>query len=228
MLTRLALATLLLLTALPSRSESVWIGGVAGSGQTRVAYFGHVGPLPGKRLSDGWSQSLFVDRVTYEYQAGANRIQGRSSGLKLGVMRQIQLPLGSIGLGGGVAYQHTQLRPVDPGNDNQGGHVRAVTELHWMSRDDLPWKTQAFGQYVIGARSYYANVFAGRKLANGVAIGPQFATNGDPSYRIYSAALAVNGIKVGGGTLGPYVGMQHVQGGDTKPEIGVSFVLYRP
>lgn len=210
------------------RAESVVIAGGSLSGQTRVLYGGVVSPLPGKRLADGWSQSLVLTGARYEYPVDARDVQGIATGLKYGLMRQAKVWGGTLGIGAGVAWQHTSLSPDDPGNPNAGSHLRPLVELQWRSDADRPWRSQVFAQHVFGERSNHAVAFVGRRLRSGVAIGPQVSTSGDPNYRVHGTALAVNGMKLGLAEAGFYLGAQHLEGGRTQPEAGFSFVLYRP
>lgn len=225
---RVAMASLLWILATPAFAESVWVGGVSAGDTTQVAYLGRVGPLPGKRLSDGWSQSVFVDYVSYEYDSGAQRIQGTAKGIKFSVGREFGLDHGWLGLSLGVAASRTTLSPDDPGNANRGSSVHPVGELQWRSKADATWRSNAYGQYVFGARRNFANAFLGRGLPNGMAIGPQVSTGGDPSYRIHGLALALSGWKFGPLDASVYAGAQHSEGGGTHPEIGISFSMYRP
>ena len=228
MLKRALIALALAGCAAPAAAESVLVGGGSLSGQTRVGYAGVVMPLPGRALSDGWSQSLFVTGVRYEYPLGGQEIEGIASGLKYGLMRQLKVEGGSIGIGGGVAFHHTALSPDDPGNRNRGGHLRPLVELQWQSDAQRAWRSQVFSQYVFGERSSFVTGFVGRRMASGATIGPQLSTSGDPNYRVYGAALAVNAIRLGAAEGGFYLGAQHLEGGRTQPEIGFSLVLYRP
>lgn len=228
MLIRIAAVFMLLAGAHGAHAESVVVAGGSLSGQTRVGYGGVVMPLPGRALSDGWSQSLFLTGVRYEYPLGGQDIEGIASGLKYGLMRQVKVDGGSVGIGGGIAFQHTSLSRADPGNRNRGGHLRPLVELQWQSDADRAWRSQLFTQYVFGERSNFATGFVGRRLASGPAIGPQVSTSGDPNYRVYGAAVAVNGIRLGRAEGGVYLGAQHLEGGRTQPEVGVSVVLYRP
>ena len=211
-----------------AQAESVLVGGGSLSGQTRVGYAGMVIPLPGKQLSDGWSQSVFATGVRYEYASGGQDIEGVATGLKYGLMRQLKVDGGSFGMGAGVAFQHTDLSHDDPGNRNRGGHLRPLVELQWQSDAEQPWRSQVFSQHVFGERSNFVVAFVGRRLASGIAFGPQVATSGDPNYRVYGAALAANGIRLGRAEGGVYLGAQHLEGGRTRPEVGFSLVLYRP
>lgn len=228
MLKQLIPALALLCCAGATHAESVLIGGGSLSGQTRVLYGGVVTPLPGKRLADGWSQSLFLTGVRYEYPVAGRDVEGIASGLKYGLMRQHKVARGSVGVGVGVAWHHTSLSPDDLGNRNRGGHLRPIIELQWQSDADRAWRSQVFSQHVFGERSNFVVGFVGRRMASGAAAGPQVSSSGDPNYRVYGAALAVNGIKVGPAEAGFYLGAQHLEGGRTQPEAGFSLVLYRP
>lgn len=209
-------------------AEQLIVGGGSASAQTRAAYGGVVLPLPGKRFSDGWSQSLFASGVRYEYPVNGLDVEGIATGLKYGLMRQIQVSGGTLGVGGGVAWHHTSLSPDDLANPNRGGRLRGLVELQWQSDPARAWRSQVFTQYVLGERSNYINAFLGRRLASGAAIGPQISSSGDPNYRVHGAALAINAMKVGGVEMGVYLGAQHLEGGETQPEAGISFVFYRP
>ncbi len=228
MLSRSLVVLALCLCSSSAMAEYVFVGGGSASAQTRVGYGGLVLPLPGKRLSDGWSQSLFATGVRYEYPVNGRDVEGIATGLKYGLMRQTPVSGGTIGVGGGVAWNHTSLSPDDLGNPNRGGRLRGIVELQWQSDPALAWRSQAFSQYVLGERSNFVVAFVGRRLASGAAIGPQFSSSGDPNYRVYGAALAVNGMKVGAAEIGVYLGAQHLEGGETQPEAGISFVFYRP
>lgn len=225
---RMMMASLLSTLAMPTLAESVWVGGVSAADTTQVAYLGRVGPLPGKRLSDGWSQSVFVDYVSYEYDSGGQRIHGKANGIKFSIGREFRRDYGSLGLSLGVTVSRTTLRPDDPGNANRGSSVHPAGEFQWQSRPDAKWRSTAYAQYVFGARRDFANGFLGRRLWNGIAIGPQVSTGGDPNYRIYGLALALNGWKIGPLDMGVYAGAQHSEGGGTHPEIGFGFSAYRP
>ena len=223
------MAALLWTLATPAAfAESVWVAGGSTAATTQVAYLGRVGPLPGKRLSDGWSQSVFVDHVGYEYDSGTRRIQGTAQGIKFSVGREFGLESGWLGLSVGASASRTTLSPDDPGNTNRGSSIHPVGELQWRSKPDATWRSNAFGQYVFGARRDFANAFLGRRLPNGMAIGPQVSTGGDPNYRIYGLALALSGWKLGPLDASVYAGAQHSEGGGTHPEVGISFSVYRP
>jgi hypothetical protein len=225
---RAATAALLWTLSAPAWADSVWVGGGSVADTTQVAYFGRVGPLPGKQLSDGWSQSVFVDYVSYEYGAGGRQINGKVNGIKFSVGREFRRDSGFVGISLGVGASNTTLHPDDPGNANRGFSVHPVGELQWRSHAESPWRSTAYAQYVFGARRDFATGFLGRRLSSGIAIGPQMATGGDPNYRIYGLALALNGWKVGPLDMGFYAGAQHSEGGGTHPEIGLSFSAYRP
>lgn len=225
---RMVMASILSTFAMPTLAESVWVGGASGADTARVAYLGRVSPLPGKRLSDGWSYSVFVDYASYEYDSGAQRIQGTAKGIKFSVGREFRYDYGSLGLSLGVAASHTTLSPDDPGNSSRGSSVNPVGEFLWQSKADATWRSAAYAQYVFGARRNFANAFIGRRLSNGIDIGPQVSTGGDPSYRFYGLALALNGWKIGPLNMSVYAGAQHSEGGDTHPEIGFGFSMYLP
>lgn len=224
---RRALALALCCAAFPAAAESVWIGGASVAKQTHVGYLGRIAPLPGKSLSDGWSQSVFVDYVGYEYPSGARLVEGTVRGIKLGIGREFRREYGYVGLGLGVSTSKTTLSPDDPSNANRGTRVHPVGELQWRSNADAAWRSRAFAQHVFGARRSYANAFVGRRFANGMALGPQWSTGGDPTYRIHGLALALDGVRVGKLDLGIYAGAQHSEGGDTRPEFGISVSMYR-
>ena len=225
---RMAIAALLAIPATPALADSVWVGGASVANTTQVGYLGLVGPLPGKRLSDGWSQSVFVDYVSYQYDSGAQRIHGKANGIKFSIGREFRRDSGWLGLNLGVIASRTTLRPDDPGNANQGSSVHPAGEFQWRSNADANWRSSVYAQYVFGARRNFANGFLGRRLSNDIAIGPQVSSGGDPSYRIYGLALALNGWKIGPLDMGFYAGAQHSEGGGTHPEIGFGFTSYRP
>jgi hypothetical protein len=225
-LVRVAAAVALGLAAGHAEAESLWVGGGSFAGQTEVGYLGRVGPLPGGRLSDGWSHSIFIDQVNYEYDAGAERIHGNARSLKFAIGRQFQRSSGVLGLSLGVAARKTSLRPDDPGNRNRGSSIRPVAELQWQSHSDAPWRSQGIAQYVPGARSHFANLFVGRQLGR-IALGPRLSTGGDPSYRIHGIGLAAHGWQVGNLTFSLHGGAQHAEGGGTRAEVGIGFALLR-
>lgn len=220
------LAAALCCAAHPAIAESVWIGGASVADATNVGWLGRVGPLPGKRLADGWSHSIFVDYVDYEYDADSQRINGITRSIKFSVAREFRLEHGYVGLGLGVTAGRTTLSPDDPGNTNRGTRVDPVGEFQWRSEADASWRSRAYAHYVFGARRSYANAFLGRRLTNGMALGPQWSTGGDPSYRFHGLALALDGWKLGPVEMGIYAGAQHSEGGATRPEFGVSFSMY--
>lgn len=228
MLMRGLLVVALVAGAGVAHAESVVVAGGSFSGQTRAGYAGVVLPLTGQTLSDGWSHSLFATGVRYEYPKDWRDVEGIASGLKYGLMRQFKVDGGSIGLGGGVALQHTGLSPDDPGNRNRGSHLRPLVELQWQSNVDRPWRSQLFSQYVFRERSNYVMAFVGHRLASGAALGPQLSSSGDPSYRVHGAALALRGIRMGAAEGGFHLGAQHLEGGRTQAEVGFSVVVYRP
>jgi len=223
---RSLLAATLCFAAHPAIAESVWSAGASIADTTQVGWLGRVGPLPGKRLADGWSQSIFVDYVGYEYDAGSQRINGTARGIKFNVAREFPLEHGYLGLGLGVSASRTTLSPDDPGNANRGTSVHPAGEFQWRSHADATWRSRAYAQYVFGARRSYANAFVGRRLANGMALGPQWSTGGDPTYRVHGLALALDGWKLGPLEMGIYAGAQHAEGGATRPEVGVRFTVY--
>lgn len=224
---RSLLAAAFCCAAHPAIAESVWIAGASVADATNVGWLGRVGPLPGKRLADGWSQSIFVDYVGYEYDSGSQRIDGTVKRIKFSVARELQLEHGSLALGLGVGASRTTLSPDDPGNANRGTSVHPVGEVQWRSDVDSTWRSRAYAQYVFGARRNHANAFLGRRLPNGMALGPRWSTGGDPSYRVHGLALALDGWRLGPLEMGLYVGAQHAEGGATRPEVGFSFSAYR-
>lgn len=228
MLSRTCWMIALFLVAAPAAAESVWVGGLEGSDRTRVAYLARVAPLPGQRLGDGWAHSLSVDRVHYEYATAGVRVDGRSSSLKGLLLRELTMRPGTLSFGAGIAYQHVSLSPTDPGNDAEGGHVRPMTEIQWRSRPQATLVTQAFAQYAGGIDSRYANAFLGRRLGNGMTVGAQASTGGDPSYRVHGLALAFRGRASGQVQWSFHVGAQHQEGLETRPAVGIGLVHYRP
>lgn len=228
LLRRIAIAAMISVYTMPALAESVWVGGGSSADSTRVAYLGRIAPLPGKSLSDGMSYSVFVNYVSYNYNSGAQAIQGTAKGVKFSIGQEFRRDAGSLSLSLGAAQSNTTLTPDDPGNSSRGSSVHPVGEFVWQSNSDAAWRSAAYAQYVFGARSNIANAFLGRRLANGIAIGPQISSNGDPNYRIYGLALALKGWKIGSLDMGAYIGSQHSEGGDTHPEIGFSFTTYLP
>ncbi|HEX5755321.1 MAG TPA: cellulose biosynthesis protein BcsS [Arenimonas sp.] len=228
MLKQLACASLLLALPLSARAESVWIGGMSFAESTGVGYLGVVMPFPGRRLSDGWSQSVFVDYVHYEYDLGSDRVVGRAKGIKYSIGREFELDSGFLGASAGVSLSRTDLSPDDPNNLSRGTRTRPVVEMQWRSKDQGDWSTRAYGQYVVGARRSLISGFVGKRLDNSMAIGPQVSTNGDPSYRVHGLALAVSGWKIGKVDVGANVGAEHSEGGKTGPAWGITLVMYRP
>ena len=111
---RMAIAALLSTLAAPALAESVWVGGASGADTTLVTYLGRVAALPGQRLGDGWSYSVFVDHVEYEYDQGSTTIDGRANSVRLGLSRQVPVAGGSFGYGLGVQARDTRLSPDDP------------------------------------------------------------------------------------------------------------------
>lgn len=225
---RMVMAFILSTLSTSALAESVWVGGGSGAGMTRVAYLGRIAPLPGQRFSDGWSYSIFADYVGYQYDSGSQVIQGSAKGAKFSIGHEFRRDNGSLGLSLGMAASRTTLSPDDPGNSSRGSSVHPVGEFLWQSKADASWRSSAYAQYVFGARRNFVNAFFGRRLANGIAIGPQVFTGGDPSYRIYGLALALNGWKIGPVDMGVYAGIQHAESGDSHPEIGFSFTVYQP
>lgn len=228
MLSRAALMLATALAVSPASAESVWVGGLSGAGNTRVAYLGRVAPFPGQSFGDGWSYAFSMDQVHYEYDAAIERIDGDASSLKALAIREVPLWAGTLTLGGGLAYQHVSLSPGDPGNDAAGSHLRATGEVQWRSRPEVDWTSQAYANYVAGADSHYANGFLGRRVRSGFAVGAQASTGGDPTYRIHGLALALRGWKHGSMEWSLHAGAQHQEGRGTEPELGISFVTYRP
>lgn len=228
MLSRAMVILATLLAALPAAAETVWVGGLSGAGQTRVGYLGRVAPLPGQRLGDGWGYVLAADRVHYEYNAAAAQVDGEASSLKASVFRDIRLATGTLTFGLGGAYQHVTLSPQDPNNRAAGTHPRATTEAQWRSHAQLSWASQMYAQYIHGADSHFASGFLGRRLGNGLALGAQASSGGDPTYRAHGLAIALRGMKHGASEWSIYAGGQHQEGRGTEPELGISFVSYRP
>ena len=224
---RIALGALLSTLAAPSMAESVWVGGASGADTTLVAYMGRVAPLPGQRLGDGWSYSVFADHVEYEYDQGSTTIDARASSVRLGLSRETPVAGGTLAYGLGVQARNTRLSPDDISNDNRGSHVRAVADLQWRSSEQADWRNGFYGQYAFVARSDYSKLFVGRRLGNDVAIGPQFWTGGDPSYRVYGAGLALEGWRMGAARMTAMLGAEHSEGGSTRPAIGIEFSLHR-
>ena len=121
-----------------------------------MAFVGRVAALPGQRLGDGWSYSVFVDRIEYEYDQGSNTIGARANSVRLGLSRQVPVAGGSIGYGLGVQARNTRLSPDDSSNGNRGSRVRAVAELHWRSSEQAVWRSWFYVQYAFGARIDFA------------------------------------------------------------------------
>lgn len=224
---RMAMAALLSTVAAPSVAESLWVGGASGADTTRVVYLGRVTALPGQRLGDGWSYSVFVDHVEYEYDQGPTTIDARANSVRLGVSRQMPVAGGSFSYGLAVQARNTRLSPDDTSNENRGSHARAVAELQWRSSEQADWRRGFYGQYAFVARNHYAKLFVGRRLGNDVAIGPQLWTGGDPSYRVHGAGIAVDGWRIGAARMTAILGAEHAEGGDTRPAVGIEFSLYR-
>ncbi|MGV8941512.1 MAG: cellulose biosynthesis protein BcsS [Lysobacter sp.] len=217
-----------MLVAAPAVAESVWVGGLSGAGQTRVAYLSRIAPFPHQRLGEGWAYALSLDQVHYEYEAAAGHVNGDASSFKVSLLRDFQLRPGTLTLGGGLAYQDVALSPSDPTNDAAGAHVRMTTEAQWRSRPEAQWASQAYAQYVSGVESHYASGFLGHRLKNALAVGAQVSSGGDRTYRIHGIALAVRGWKYGSTEFSFHAGAQHQEGEGTEPEFGISFVTYRP
>lgn len=223
----MAIGLLLSTLAMPALAESVWVGGASGADTTRVAYLGWMAPLPGQRLGDGWSYSVFADHVAYEYDKGLTVVDARATSLRVSLSRQVPVAGGSFAYGLGLQTRETRLSPDDPGNRNRGSHVRAVGELQWRSSEKADWRSGFYGQYVFAARNDYAKLFVGRRLGNHVAIGPQIWTGGDPTYRVHGAGLSLDGWRVGAVRMTAVLGAEHAEGGTTRPAVGIEFSLYR-
>lgn len=192
------------------------------------AWVGRTAPLPGQSFGDGWTWNLFADHFRYEYASGPRWIDGRSSAIKAGLGREMALAHGTLVAGGGVTLRHVDTSPHDPGNDADGTHARPVVDLQWRSHPGAGIVTQGFGQYVGGARSHYAAVFAGPSLPDGTALGLQASSGGDPTYRQYGLALSWRGLRLADFELGIHLGGRHQEGLDTEAEAGLTLVLYRP
>jgi len=224
---RVAMASVLLALTMPARAESVWVGGVSVADTTQVAYLGRLAPLPGQRFGDGWSYSVFADNIEYEYDKGLFVVDARARGLRVGLSRQVPIAGGSFSYGLGVQARETRLSPDDIDNHNRGSQVRAVGELQWRSSEQANWRSGFYGQYVFAARNDYAKLFVGRRLDNDIAIGPQFWTGGDPTYRVHGAGIALDGWRLGAARITAFVGAEHAEGGRTRPAVGIEFSLYR-
>lgn len=215
-----------LLAASPLRAESVWVGGLGASDDTRIVYLGRIAPLPGQRLGDGWAWSAFADLLDYDYLAGAGRIDADSQSLRLGVQRQLRAGPGTLGLGATVSARNTDLSPDDPGNRSRGFLVRPGLELQWLSDEDARWRRQFYSQYTFEVDSFYAKAFTGRRLGRGPALGPEVWAQGDPSYRLYGAGLVLNGIAIGRYRLTLRLGAEHQEREDTRLAGGLEFSRY--
>lgn len=224
---RAMVATALAVACAPAAAEAVWVGGAGSADTTHVAYLGRIAPLPGQSLGDGWGYATFLDYVGYEYAQGSGPIEARARGLRVGLQRQHALADGTLGYGLGALARHTRLSPDDPGNRNRGNQLRAVAELQWRSSDTSTWRGGFYSQYVFGARSDYAKLFLGRRVGERVAIGPQLWSGGDPDYRVYGMAVAVDGWRLGPARMSAYAGAERQEGGSTQPALGIEFSLYR-
>lgn len=228
MLMRPLIAAGLLGLALPVHADSVWISGASLADDTAVGYAGVTLPLHGdRRLADGWQHSVVVDFVRFDYDQAGVTINGRASGLKYTLGHEFALSTGFLRLGLGARVTNTRLSPEDPGNRSRGTQTRGLAELQWRTVDGAQWPSRAFAEYVVGARRSNVSAFIGRRLANGLAIGPQFTSSGDPSYRVHGVAISLGGWKIGAAEASVHLGAQHREGGDTGPEVGFDLTFYR-
>lgn len=228
MLIRFLGGMVLLVASMQACADSVLFGGVALGESNAVGYLGINLPVgKGHVLADGWQQSVSVELVSFDYDSNGQTIDGRTTGLKYTLGHEFALEPGYLRLSLGGRFNDTRLSPDDPGNRNNGSQVRGLVELQWRSQEESRWRTQAYAEYLIGARRSNVSLFLGRRFGNGLAIGPRFSTSSDPSYGVHGVALTLSGLKWGSADVSVFIGAQHNESGDTGPSIGLDWSLYR-
>jgi len=227
-LRRSLLTGVLLAASTTAFADTVWIGGASLADDTAVGYTGVTFPLFGHdALSDGWQQSVVIDYVRFDYDLSGQTITGRAAGLKYTLGHEFSMASGFLRVSLGGRATNTDLSPDDPANRSRGAQTRGLAELQWRSSEASAWRSRGFAEYVAGARRSNVAAFVGRKLQNGLVLGPQVTSSGDPSYRVHGLAIALGGWKIGAAEASVHAGAQHREGGDTGPEVGFDLTFYR-
>lgn len=222
------LAAALLAGASAAKAESVEVGGVAASGNSQVAYLGHVAALPGQSLADGFAWSLFTDYVRYRYDQNSSRVQANAPGLSFGLLKQFDGDFGALSLGAILNLRDTRLSPDDPGNKAEGFRVGIGPQLQWRASERQRLAGDLFANFISGRRSYFAKGFAGFRSHGGWAIGPEAWVIGDPRYQIRGYGLALRDLQAGPLRLGLRIGAEKQAGQDRYITGGIEFSWYRP
>lgn len=182
------------------------------------AYLGHLAPLPGSKLGNGWVHREWLDALQYSYDT-SEKITARSPGFS-----------GAIGYQGskdgaawagylGLRFADTNLSPDDPANVNRGFRTRAQAQLEYrVPRAVAGAEFDGLAQWEFGSRSWYARI-----RLNGWRFGPELVFKGSPDYhavqvglttRVYEGrdgdALTLKGgvSRQSGDSTGPYLGLE--------------------
>jgi len=178
-------------------ADNVGLAGTEYSGLGSYTYAGIVTPLTSEHLGNGIVMRHWLERLTYEYDAGTTRIHAERYAYAPALGYQSPFAGGSIGVYGGLRIAHLDLTPDDPGNDEEGHTNRVFFDLDAFTPLGARAENQVIASFETKYDDYYFRDRLMFRTGERYLFGPEAIVKGGRDYKGWQAGLALGGIRLG-------------------------------
>lgn len=189
---------------------------------TTYVYFGHVAPLPGSTLGNGFIHRIWLDSSNYGYDKNNQSFDVRAPGAEWALGYQQAGDGNWWGALVGLAYRHTGITPDDLTSNVRGGMVRPKFQIEGQQTVAQQWTVAASASYITGQRAHWVRGRVLHETGSGGQFGLEAITQGDPNYRAHQIGLVSLGWKLGADVnAGFKLGARRLQGRKAQAYFGI-------
>lgn len=171
------------------------LGGFEGGPGNTYSYLGLIQPLH-KNLGDSIITRVWLDRLSYTYDKGGEKIHGEALGGEGALGYRNSGAWGWWAAFAGLLYRDTHFSPDDPDSRARGGVFRAKLQLEGERNLTDRWRANAIISFVPGQNSYWTRARVLYRFGNIISTGPEVIGLGDPDYNIQQFGWTVVGIPI--------------------------------
>jgi hypothetical protein len=216
-----------------AKPQTLFIGGVQGSSAGTYTYAGHIAPLQGARVGQGWFYKNVASWLTYNYNTdiGGAPVQARAgaAGFEtgLGYAWEHQQLTGDVSLLVGV--RNTRLWPLAlRAEGDHGTHATLTPQVAARYQFSSRWNADVLASYSMGPQSSFSrgrlNWHPGDKTWR---IGVEVSLSEGEDYRTKQTGLFAGRPLGSGWFVEMNAGQAQSKDGNNTPYVGVSFSLVR-
>lgn len=199
--------------------KGVWYAGATAS-HSPSTNAGLVYSLPGSFLGRGLAVRAGIGGGSYDYEAGARKIDARYATISTGLVYQTSGTWGWANLSAGPSVTRTRLSPTDLDNKSRGTRLDATAQIDGGFQGksyDIRW----IGSAALRDRGYYARLQPGIRVNARTTAGVELGVQGGRTYQQQSYGLFAS-RKVGDVDLTANVGWVQQSAVKDRPFAGLA------